>query len=476
MNGFIRYHQDTRGSLGPLLLSMTAFLLIAAQVSGAPVTCNACHSGQAEDFSRSAHSSLKCQECHGGSDAFDLSPADVTRFSPPSSGARPEFDHGPTFQGKAVRSTVPRLCGTCHANVERMNPYGLRTDQLTRYETSVHGKALRDQGDERVAVCTDCHGVHDIRSARDPNSLTHPLNVPSTCGKCHEDTELMASYGLRTEVVDEYRQSVHGRLLLEQKDTGAPTCATCHGNHSATPPGFPTVVAVCSQCHVEVAKYFNRTSHASLEEHKGCVQCHGGGEGRHFHLIEKITKRPGLMVQRYKRLLETHPNPSREQVAQAINPSARKIITRALPTCTECHDDPEEDESLPKLFGLLDEISEADRHYVQTALRIDEVGKGVLLVESQRFKFEDAKTDLIGLAPLQHTLDHTLVAEKAAALNKVCDEVNAELDELETGLRWRYRALVPIWLFAILFACLLYAKYKQLHAVWVKPLPEEVSG
>ncbi len=475
MNGFISFHEGTREAIGALLVGITAILFVVTRASADPVRCDACHRQQAGDFAQSVHTSLKCQECHGGDETFNLSPTDVARLSASSDGVRPRFDHGPAFRGKPARSSVPQLCGTCHADVERMNPYGLRTDQLSRYETSVHGKALREKGDEHVAVCIDCHGVHDIRSARDPNSTTYSLNVPTTCAKCHENTELMASYGLPSEIVEEYRRSVHGRLLLEQKDTGAPTCATCHGNHSATPPGFSTVVAVCGQCHVEVAKYFKRTAHASQEEHKGCVQCHGGGEGRHYHLIEKITKRPALMVQRYNHLLETHPNPSREQIAEAINPSARKIITHALPTCMECHDEPDEDESLPKLFALLDEISDADRYYVQTAHRIDEVGKGVLLVQSERFKFEDAKTDLIGLGPLQHTLDNKLVAEKAAALNNVCDEVNADLDKLEAGLNWRYRALVPIWLFAIVFACVLYAKYKQLHAVWVKPLPKGAS-
>ncbi|MEK7755698.1 MAG: hypothetical protein AAB385_00595, partial [Planctomycetota bacterium] len=71
---------------------------------------------------------------------------------------------------------------------------------------------------------------------------------------------------------------------------------------------------------------------------------------------------------------------------------------------------------------------------------------------------------------LQHTLNNATVEAKVTELKKVCDKVNAELTDLEDGLRWRYRALVLIWGFAILFAVALYMKYKALHAAFVKPL------
>ncbi|MFQ5591505.1 MAG: hypothetical protein ACE5HE_10110 [Phycisphaerae bacterium] len=381
------------------------------------------------------------------------------------------FDHGESFRAKPRRVDVPNLCGDCHADVERMNPYGLQSDQLARYWTSVHGKKLKQDGDERVAICIDCHGSHEILSGRDPASRTHPLNVPDTCGTCHGDAQLMGEYGLPVEVVDEYRMSVHGRLLSEQHDTGAPTCATCHGNHSAMPPGFASVGAVCGQCHRHAAEAFDNSIHADQPEHKRCVQCHGGGEGRYFHLIERITKGPAAMIQRYAHLLTSDPEPSLERVTETIHPDPKQIIERALPTCMDCHDDFEDDESLPKLFDLLDEIAKAEQYYVRTGNRLDRVGQGVLLVDNQRFKLEDAKTHLIELAPLQHTLDNSLVREKVSELNAICDEINVELDALEEGLRWRHVLLIPIWVFALFFGSVLYAKYKLLKRAYVKPMP-----
>jgi hypothetical protein len=37
------------------------------------------------------------------------------------------------------------------------------------------------------AVCTDCHGVHDILKADDPKSSVNPANLLATCQKCHPD-------------------------------------------------------------------------------------------------------------------------------------------------------------------------------------------------------------------------------------------------------------------------------------------------
>jgi hypothetical protein len=35
------------------------------------------------------------------------------------------------------------------------------------------------------AVCTDCHGIHNIRTTDDPASTVHPDNLLATCQTCH---------------------------------------------------------------------------------------------------------------------------------------------------------------------------------------------------------------------------------------------------------------------------------------------------
>ena len=43
----------------------------------------------------------------------------------------------------------------------------MRVDQYQRYKTSIHGKRL-DEGDEKAAVCTDCHTIHQMRPVKNP--------------------------------------------------------------------------------------------------------------------------------------------------------------------------------------------------------------------------------------------------------------------------------------------------------------------
>jgi len=205
-----------------MLLSLP--LLSQPSVSTADdLDCAACHGTQATELAGSIHHALRCYECHGGATKYTLASDVVATYASAEAGRRPSFDHGDSFKGKPDRKGVPTWCGECHADIERMNVYGIRTDQLARYWTSGHGKTLRDKGDDRVAVCTDCHGVHDILKHTEPASRTNPFNVPDTCATCHTDAELMGAYDLPVEVVDEYRHSVHGDLLLN-REIGRASC------------------------------------------------------------------------------------------------------------------------------------------------------------------------------------------------------------------------------------------------------------
>jgi hypothetical protein len=152
----------------------------------------------------------------------------------------------------------------------------LRTDQLGQYRTSVHGKRLA-AGDTKVAVCTDCHGVHDLKAPSDPRSTVNPVNVAKTCARCHAGADYMKGYSIPTDQFAKYSTSVHYQALAVRGDLSAPTCSTCHGNHGAAPPGVDKVQNVCSNCHTFQDQMYEKSSHkkafqaASLP---GCVVCH----------------------------------------------------------------------------------------------------------------------------------------------------------------------------------------------------------
>ncbi len=452
--------------------------------------CADCHPTQGQQFSNSLHAraDYDCRTCHGGERLYQVSESLVEQYvqAQGSDLAAPPFEHGRSFTGKPRRADVPERCGHCHADVEVMNPYGLRTDQLARYETSGHGKRLRTKDDDRVAVCIDCHGTHDVVGAKDPKSPIHPLHVPDTCGRCHEDAVLMAEFGLSSQVVRQFKQSVHGQGLLEARDESMPTCATCHGNHGARPPGVADVGHVCAQCHQQTEEYFQQSVHAKFPNFPVCVGCHSPNPDLSDHRILSVTRPPEALAEAYTELLTrlSDRNASRAEIGEALHAAIEKddrdAPVRLGQICQRCHvagnlrghrmffEDVDR-EAVAAGAELEQVIQNAEARYARTSWRVDRVARGVLLVEQEAFSLEQARTHLISLAAVQHTLDPNRVGQTAGALFDVCQEIDTSLDAKEAGLRWRYRALGPLWGFLAVFILALWIKYKRLRHVHVAP-------
>jgi predicted CXXCH cytochrome family protein len=96
-------------------------------------------------------------------------------------------------EGVALRT--PEICGRCHVNAKLMARYGLSTKVVDTYLEDFHGMSATLQRERKgkgkvdrqdfAAVCTDCHGVHDIQSSSDPTSRTIQANLVQTCRRCH---------------------------------------------------------------------------------------------------------------------------------------------------------------------------------------------------------------------------------------------------------------------------------------------------
>jgi nitrate/TMAO reductase-like tetraheme cytochrome c subunit len=87
----------------------------------------------------------------------------------------------------------------------------------------------------------------------------------------------MKEYGIPTDQLEKYRQSVHWKAMSDKGDLSAPTCNDCHGNHGATPPGVSWVGNVCGHCHVVQAEFFTKSPHAKIFVDlgtPGCATCH----------------------------------------------------------------------------------------------------------------------------------------------------------------------------------------------------------
>ena len=141
-----------------------------------PSTCGNCHTGEYSIYQSSVHGNALeqesnpdvpvCTTCHG-----------VHNIQDPRT--------------QQFRVDEPDLCASCHANQEMMSKYGLSADVYNLYSLSWHGvdvsvyDARWPTIQHNAAVCSDCHGIHDILNPDDPNSSVNPDNLLTTCQKCH---------------------------------------------------------------------------------------------------------------------------------------------------------------------------------------------------------------------------------------------------------------------------------------------------
>jgi hypothetical protein len=112
-----------------------------------------------------------------------------------------------------------------------MATYGIPTDQLEKYQTSVHWEALSVRQDLSAPTCNDCHGNHGAA----PPGVSW---VGNTCGQCHS---VQAA---------NFEKSRHGEVFPLM---GIPGCVACHNNHDIRAAGDSMLGlgpdAVCSTCH-----------------------------------------------------------------------------------------------------------------------------------------------------------------------------------------------------------------------------------
>jgi len=195
------------------------------------VTCAQCHADSQTAYSHSTHSkasatgktpAASCEDCHGG--AHEILAADD---------AKSPVNHG----------NIPYTCGRCHGQKFLMESNGESAQPFISYQESVHGRAT-EEGSKKAAVCTDCHGSHEILPANNDKSPIYKFNVPETCGKCH------------TAIQTTFVQSIHGEAIARGNGQ-APVCTDCHGIHSIkshADPNSPNSEQnlsrdTCARCH-----------------------------------------------------------------------------------------------------------------------------------------------------------------------------------------------------------------------------------
>ncbi len=168
-----------------------------------------------------------CTDCHGAHDVI-----------PPSQ----------------PRAEISQTCSQCHQTIYQ------------EYVDSVHGKALIEENNYDVPVCTDCHQTHTIE---DPRTASFRIESVHLCSNCHNNEKLMEKYGISSTVVKTYLNDFHGRTvaLVEKEDRDIwveeAVCTDCHGIHDikqVNSPNSPVIkgnlAETCGKCHEDVTVNF----------------------------------------------------------------------------------------------------------------------------------------------------------------------------------------------------------------------------
>jgi hypothetical protein len=156
----------------------TGEILLGAHLA-IPQTCARCHSAIYDTYKESVHGAAlteegnqyvpTCIDCHGVHNIQDPTTAQF-------------------------RNDTPLLCAKCHTNEVIMKQYGISTDVIDTYVADFHGTTvtLFEKTDPDLPtnkpVCTDCHGIHDIKRVDDPTAgIALKKNLLVKCQRCHPD-------------------------------------------------------------------------------------------------------------------------------------------------------------------------------------------------------------------------------------------------------------------------------------------------
>jgi predicted CXXCH cytochrome family protein len=406
-----------------MILTIAAFLVIPVVVLGDPGNCLNCHQdwededGPSSRFVRDIHhqKGLSCADCHGGD---------------PSLEDMDEVREGGGYRGVPDHLEVPQFCARCHADAAYMHEHNpaLPTDQLSKYRTSFHGQQLFGKKDRKVANCTSCHTVHEIANSRLPYSSTHPLNLPGTCGKCHADADYMAEYGIPTNQLQDYIESVHGRALLEERDLGAPACNDCHGNHGAMPPGITALSAVCGNCHAMEAMLFAGSPHAQAFEENEFPECET------CHMNHRIVEPSDLMV-------------GSDEPAVCAN--CHSVDDGTIGSATA-------DSIVDAIDGLVDASNRA------SVVLDDAIAKGMMTTDEE-FLMKEVDQTVIQTRTLVHSFSTDSVTSRAQEGIAKADSVRVRSAELIDEYYFRREGLGVASLIITFLAIMLYRRIRSIE-------------
>ena len=264
-----------------------------------------------ERYAQSVHARQKCVNCH----------QDLTGVE--------KYPHS---------KEVERVdCTECHDDDD---------GPIAAFWDSTHGQKL----DEEIAEaphCQDCHGEHYILPLDDPDSAVSPFNIPQMCAQCHaEGAPVARAHDLSQEqIVQRYKQSIHGEGLFKQGLLVTAVCTSCHTGHNVLPHDDErssihknNVVGTCMKCHGRIEDVHRKIIAGELWEQEGvvpiCIECHSPHEIREVDYNTNMRTADCLHCHRTADLKAADDGRSLYVDADEYRQS---IHGREVISCPECH-------------------------------------------------------------------------------------------------------------------------------------------
>jgi hypothetical protein len=129
-------------------------------------------------------------------------------------------------------------------------------------------EVVEDVHFRRGISCAGCHGGdptadlgHDfVKEWPEQHRQKNRAWVVQFCARCHSDPAIMHQFNpaLPTDQLAKFKDSPHGKTLLEKHDDRGPSCVSCHGVHGIRPVKDPQskvyaqrVPETCGTCHAD---------------------------------------------------------------------------------------------------------------------------------------------------------------------------------------------------------------------------------
>jgi predicted CXXCH cytochrome family protein len=174
-------------------------------------------------------------------------------------------------------------CALCHTDPSAQDPETLFSTDPDSTGSPAHlnlEEFISDVHFRRGLSCSGCHGgdpsdedmadeIYD-RWPEAPERHEDRSWIPAFCARCHADPVAMRRFdpSLPTDQYAKYKESMHGRQLLENGDSKVAQCVSCHGVHGIRGPSSPRssvhpqrIPYTCGRCHADaeyMASYTGR--------------------------------------------------------------------------------------------------------------------------------------------------------------------------------------------------------------------------